>query len=442
MNSSFYNGVAGMKAHQYGIDLLSDNIANVNTAGYRSTGVEFSTIFSEQLSGSLFDPTTNNIGNGATAKGVSTNFSSGSIVDSTNKFDMVIEGSGWFGVQEQDGELSYTRAGQFSRDANGDLVDLSGNYVTGTLSGNLEGTTIKHNPTQTIELSNVDQQKAIHIPDGLTIPAEPTTFVNFKGALDPTLIEEFDANVGAKVEVANTEIFRTDMIDADGNLNKLDITFTKKIPQDLTSTTWFAKAVLNDPNGNILNTKSGELSFDSRGALVGNTLTSIDNNGTEVALGFGTYYDANVSNSGFDGLISLGGVDTNREIEKDGNLSGTLTDYGMDSNGNIQASFSNGKTVPIARVAVYHFRNEGGLEKIGNTTYKASANSGEAKFFKDQAGNTVEISSISNRKLEMSNLNVTTGLTELIVMQKAFDASSKSITTSDELIQNAINMKQ
>lgn len=442
MNISFYNGVSGMKAHQYGIDLLSDNIANVNTAGYRSTSVEFSTIFSQQLSGSLYDTTNNDIGLGARAIGTSTNFNTGSIVDSDNKYDMVIEGDGWFGVKDHDGEMAYTRAGQFSRDANSHLVDINGNYVTGTLSGNVVGNSIIQNPSNTIVVGDVNQQEAIHLPDDLTILAEPTTFVDFKGPLDPTLQEEFNVDLGERVEVANKEVYRTDLIDSDGNLNKLDLTFTKSIPQATSSTTWSVEAILNDPNGNPLNTEVGELSFDGRGALVGNTLTSINNNGTDVALDFGTFYDPNVPNSGFDGLVSLSGLNSSREIEKDGNLSGYLTDYGMDANGNIQATFSNGKTVPIAKIAVYHFRNEAGLEKVGNTTYKESVNSGEAKFFQDANGNTLEISTIKNKKLEMSNLNITTGLTELIVMQKAFDASSRSITTSDEMIQNAINMKQ
>jgi len=117
-------------------------------------------------------------------------------------------------------------------------------------------------------------------------------------------------------------------------------------------------------------------------------------------------------------------------------------DYGIDALGNIQASFSNGKTIPISKVAIYHFRNEEGLEKLGNSTFKESVNSGKAKFFKDKDGNTLEISSIKNNKIEMSNLNLTTALTDLIVMQKAYDASSKSITTSDQMIQNAINMKR
>ena len=442
MNSSFYTGLAGMKAQQYGIDMLSDNVANVNTPGYKATSMEFSTIFSQQLNGSLFDPQANDIGVGAMAKGTSTDFSAGSVIDSENKYDMVIEGAGWFGVQDGKGNLMYTRAGQFSRDANGFLVDGSGNHVMGTSANNIVNGNVKKDPSTTISLSDVNKQEAIQIPDTLTIPAVPSTFINFKGALDPKRIEKIAAD-GKKVEVPNLEIYRADVYDSEGNINKLNITFTKKVPQAVSSTTWEAKAVLNDADGNILNTSEGELSFNGQGALVGSTLNSIlDNNGDPLTLGFGTFYDPNVPNSGYDGLVSLAGLDSSRSIEKDGNPPGTLQDYGIDSLGNIQASFSNGKTIPISKVAIYNFRNEGGLEKVGTSSYKASANSGEAIFFKDKEGNTLQVSNIKNRKLEVSNLNITTALTDLIVMQKAFDASSKSITTSDQMIQNAINMKR
>ncbi len=441
MNSSFYTGLAGMKSQQFGIDVLSDNIANVNTTGYKSTTTEFSTIFSQQLNGSLFDPTANDIGVGAVAKGTRTDFSSGSIIESENKYDMVIEGSGWFGLNDANNETTYTRAGQFNRDANGFLVNAQGDHVLGTSSGNVRGDSIVQNPATSVTLSGVSTQGPIHIPDTLTIPAVPSTYINFKGSLDPKKIEEFTPE-GETIEVANVEVYRSDVFDSQGNSNKLDITFTKQIPQAISSTTWNAEAILKDENGNVLSIETGQLSFNDKGALVGNTLTSIDNNGDPLTLGFGTFFDENTPNSGYDGLVSLAGLDSSRNIEKDGNPSGILQDYGIDGQGNIQASFSNGKTIPIAKVAIYHFRNEEGLEKLSSSTFRESVNSGAAKFFKDEDGNILEVSNIRNRKLEISNVDMTTSLTDLIVMQKAFDASSKSITTSDQMIQNAINMKR
>ncbi len=441
MNSSFYNGVAGMKAQQYGIDMLSNNVANVNTSGYKAQSVLFSNIYAQQLTGSAMGPLTYETGVGATAKSSTTDFSLGSFIDSENKYDMIIEGEGWFGVKDSTGEVLYTRAGSFSRDANGDLVTASGAYVLGTSSNNVTGDHIVKDPAKSIVLSEVSKQEVIHIPDTLSIPATPTSFVNLKGPLNPKPIFETLAD-GSKIEKANEEVYRTDVYDDQGNLNKLNIYFTKKVPQDKSSTTWYAKAVLNDESGNIISEKEGKLEFNGRGGLVGNNLTSIDNNGTNVDLSFGTFFDENTPNSGYDGLVSLAGLDSSRNVTKDGNPPGELQDYGIDNLGNIQANFSNGKTIPIAKVAIFHFRNQGGLDKVGSNQYRPSSNSGDAKFFKNEDGTTLQVSSIKNRKLEMSNVNITTALTDLIVMQKAFDASSKSITTSDQLIQNAINMKR
>lgn len=443
MNSSFYTGVAGMKAHQYGIDILSDNIANVNTVGYKSTAAEFSTIYSQQIveAGSFTDPTVNDIGVGSTQKGVSTNFSGGALIDSGNKYDMAIEGEGWFGVLDKNNQAIYTRAGQFARDADGFLVDASGNHVLGTSANNVVDDLVIKDPSDSIKLSDVSTQAPIHIPDTLKIPSVPTTYVNFKGPLDPRIIEEVGPG-GKKVEVPNKEVYRTDIYDSKGNANRLEVHFTKVVPQQSTSTTWNAEAILKDIHGNIISNKTGKLEFNGKGALISNDLTTIDNNGEVVDLEFGTPYSPNTPNSGYDGLVSLTGVDASRNIVKDGNPPGNLTDYGVDALGNIQANFSNGKTIPISKVAIYHFKNEPGLEKVGNSGYRPTANSGDPKFFKDANGETLQVSNIKNQKLEVSNLNMTSALTDLIILQKAFDASAKSITTSDQLIQNAINMKR
>jgi flagellar hook protein FlgE len=113
----------------------------------------------------------------------------------------------------------------------------------------------------------------------------------------------------------------------------------------------------------------------------------------------------------------------------------------MDGRGNVIAEFTNGRSAPIAKIALYHFMNDQGLEKVSSTLFSASANSGDAIFYTDANGNPILGSAIYSNRLEGSNVSMATALTELIVMQKAFDASAKSITTSDQMIQNAINMK-
>jgi len=442
MNSSFYNGISGMKTHQFGIDVWAANITGINTTGFKASTPEFSSVFATQLANSYFDPTFSDVGLGSQAQSSVTNFDIGTTVPTDGQYDMAINGDGWFGVVDQNGENFYTRAGAFQRDKEGYLVDNEGNYVTGTSPDNFQDGMMVDEPTSPITLADVTEQSKILIPEALIIPPKATTNVSFSGSLNADIVTEFSKETGKEEEVANLEIYRTNIFDAKGNENALEIRLTKVVPQAATGITWNATATLTDENDNPLSTKEGQIEFNARGAIISNSLDSIDNNGTNTALSFGTFYDPNIPNSGFDGFVSLSGFVSERITEKDGHKQGNIKEYGISSDGSILANFDNGQTIPISRVAIFNFQNDEGLERSNPVYFKESLNSGKARFYTDEDGNYLQGSSISSNRLEMSNLNVATALTELLIMQKAFDASSKSITTSDELIQNAINMKK
>jgi len=442
MNTSLYNGIAGMKAHQNAIDLIADNVSNVNTPGYRSSTPEFSTVFSKQLAqlDQLSDPSSNDVGIGSIYSQSSINFSQGSLQDSDNQYNLAITGSGFFGVMDASGEIFYTRDGNFDVDVNGTLADPNGNYVMGISANNVKNGKIIKNPNTEIKAQKVGEQIPIKVPEELTYPPEPSTYVKLKGSLSPSIIKEVN-DEGEVVQVPNIETFNADALDGEGNINNLNITFTKRVPQVGDSTTWDAQATITDKNGNTVSTKHGVLHFNGYGALLSNTLTSIDNNGTTIDIDMGSTYKDGVANSGYDGMKSIVNVE-GKDIKIDGVKEGKLQGYAVDNNGMLIASFSNGRSVPIAKVSIYHFRNEAGLERAGNSLFRPGANSGKPTFFTDKNGDFVDPSQILSAKIENSNVDLTTALTELIAMQKAFDASSKSITTSDQLIQNAINMKK
>ncbi len=442
MNSSFYNGISGMKTHQFGIDVWANNITGINTVGFKASTPEFSSIFNTQLANSYFDPVFSDVGLGSTGKTSTTNFSAGTTVATEGKYDMAINGDGWFGVTDQHGENFYTRAGAFQRDSNGFLVDNQGNYVTGTSANNFADGLVAKDPKETVGLDKVENQGKIELPEKLIIPPAPTTKVSFSGSLNADIITKFSAQTGKEEEVANVEVYRTNIFDAQGDENLLEIVLTKVVPQAQTGMEWSAKATVLDKNKNPLSTQDGQISFNDRGAIISNTLTDIDNNGSPTSLNFGTFYDPNTPNSGFDGLVSLSGFVSDRVTTKDGHKQGNIQDYGISPDGTIMATFDNGQNLPISRIAIYNFRNDEGLEQSNPIYFKESANSGKATFYADKDGNYLQGSSISSNKLEMSNINLSSALTELLVMQKAFDASSKSITTSDQMIQNAINMKK
>ncbi len=442
MNSSFFNGISGIKSQQFGIDVLANNTTGINTPGFKASTPEFSNIFSTKLQNSYLNPTSNDIGLGSAAQTVVTDFKRGAIVATESKYDLAINGQGWFGVIDQNGDKFYTRAGAFQKDRDGFLVDNEGNFVTGTSANNVTNGDIVDNPKQDITYGLASNQTKIQIPDELIIPSSPTTEVKFAGSLNSDIVTKFSAITKKEEEVANIEVYRTNIVDKNGDQNNLEVIFTKVVPGAATGIQWNAKATVTDKDKNPISTQEGQIAFNERGAIISNKLTKVDNNGSQISLNFGTFYDPNIPKSGFDGLVSLRGFESQRVTTRDGHIQGNLRDYGFNDEGMIVASFDNGQTVPISKIAVYNFQNEGGLEQANPVYFKESVNSGKARFLTDKDGNLLQGSTISNNKLEMSNVDLTSTLTELLIIQKAFDASAKSITTSDQLIQNAINMKK
>ena len=142
MNASFYNGVLGVKAHQFGLDVWANNIANINTIGFKSYTPEFASIFATMLQEAYFEPTSNDKGLGTRAQTTALNLSQGAFQTTDRIFDLAIENEGWFGVLGQNQATVYTRAGEFSVDKAGYLVDKNGYYLLATSGNNLTPTTL------------------------------------------------------------------------------------------------------------------------------------------------------------------------------------------------------------------------------------------------------------------------------------------------------------
>jgi len=564
MNTSFYNGISGTISQQFGINVWANNITNIGTIGYKGSVPEFSAHFSTAMSDSYFEGTMNNKGNGSYASGTQLDMSQGIFTPTDNVFDLALGGEGWFGVQSTNSETFYTRAGAFSVDRNGDIVDANGNYLLGTSGGNITPTTLSPqlmeqfgryygknsnelgaanqiSSVTDITLGGVADQTKINLPDILYFPPEATTIVNYTANLNPkinissteiglnpldvssivdTINQRITINgtvsntpqlqnpkVGDSVlvdivdiagktvevrttldsnlnwlinsedissldttnpivssakllttqEVPNIEHFSSSIISPTGDKDVLDMTYTKRVPQPVTGSVWDGVVqVLSfyetyDPSQTydpalykidepakkvykIIDQQNAVLEFSDNGALLSSTMPTMSNSGTPLTIDVG-------EPGSFTGFVSSASLASSRTETHDGYISGFLKAYGMDGRGNVVAEFDNGRSTPVAKVAVYHFQNDKGLESVGSTMFRRSVNSGDPIFYTDSNGVPINGSQIFSNKLENSNVIFATALTELIVMQKAFDASAKSITTSDEMIKNAINMK-
>lgn len=203
-----------------------------------------------------------------------------------------------------------------------------------------------------------------------------------------------------------------------------------------------------DDNGALIGTESrGRIVFDEFGSLKENTLTSVPNpQGGVININFGTPTNSpstDRTGAGWDGVYILPDSKSDA-ITSSGNgvAEGFFNRYQIEQDGSIIAQFTNGKTVTVGKLALYTFINEQGLAVVGGNNFMATSNSGAASFLYDNEGKLVRPALFVGQKLEMSNTDLSTELTNLIVMQRGFEASSKSITTSDSMLQTAIGLKK
>ena len=442
MTQGYYAAISGMQTNQYGMDVISDNLTNVSTTGYKSSSTEFADLFSNVIS-SGNTPTSNDIGYGVKLQATSFNLTQGSMMSSDRFNDLALEGNGWFGVTSKD-QTMFTRDGSFSFDTyqktSGDvnsatnrLVTSDGQFVLGTMLSNFSynptfdygdksttgatGAFVLNKPTSVVALSDAGSQSTIEFPTRLAYPVQPTTKATFVGNLG---ITDATRSISAQVISGNNDI------------NQLKLSFTKSAVQPATGTAWDVVATVTSLDGTtVYDTQNGQAVFGASGSLDSFNIASVNNNGTPVAVDLGT---------GFSGVIAVDSVGISGSSTSDGVSAGTLTKYGINADGVIIADFSNGRQSAIGRVAVYHFQNDQGLNREGGTYYTQTSDSGKPLFWTDAKGNAITGATVRSNSLESSNSDMSVGLTDMIVSQRAYQANSKIVTTVDEMIQKALQM--
>ena len=263
--------------------------------------------------------------------------------------------------------------------------------------------------------------------------------------LDRDSLQISSASVYTEQERADNQTLAAELVNSDGTRSKLIITLTRVLPQVGENYEFEASAQITDWDGNPQGgATNGRIVFNQAGALIENTITAITNpnNNNTININLGSTLNDTVG-SGYDGIYIRkdGGANQDIVYTQDGIPEGFFSQYDVLEDGSLVAQFTNGKTATVAKLALYNFINEQGLASVDGTNFVQTGNSGEASFLYDEQGNLIYTASFVGDKLEASNADLSVELTNLIVMQKAFDASSKSITTSDEMIRQAINMK-
>lgn len=349
---------------------------------------------------------------------------------------------------------------------NDEFPTLTKTATTGTLSGSLAGA------TQTDTKGDDDKPLAAQIQNGdrvvitlkdkngktlttneLTINDDktfPLTNLNATDGFDMTSASVVSITQVGERSTYEDKAFGVRVYNLDGSVSSLKynlhLTNTNRTEKD--DFIYEVVAGVYDDNGALIGSESrGRIVFDKFGSLKENTLTSVPNpQGGVININFGTPTNnpsTDRTGAGWDGVYILPNS-TSDAITSSGNgvAEGFFNRYQIEQDGSIIAQFTNGKTVTVGKLALYTFINEQGLAVVGGNNFMATSNSGAASFLYDNEGKLVRPALFVGKKLEMSNTDLSTELTNLIVMQRGFEASSKSITTSDSMLQTAIGLKK
>lgn len=457
MMRSLYSGVAGLQIHQTRMDVIGNNIANVNTVGFKAQRAAFSELFYQttQIASGPNAETgaggqnAKQIGLGASVAQISTDITGDGGTQSTgNGLDLKINGNTFF-VIEKGGAKYYTKAGNFTTDGYGNLVTGSGGHVMGYVA--------ERDPDTGDYVLQTDELRPIQIYGSKynQTPPSQTTEANMTGNINSE--DEKFTSKGVGFATSDLTVY-----DSLGNL----YTIQMRIEQDAGSTTGYKMY----PAKIFKGTEEVTDMSVSFGGDAATTVTGIDGNTYNgVALTFngttGTLEDTSPTSvsiiiNGADGnpapafqlpinfdfsKITTYGSETGLE-SLSGNYDnlgagkgvGKMISVGIQTDGKIAASYSNGDTVYIGQIAVAQFQNAAGLEKVGDNLFSSTRNSGEA--------NVMDISAagedMSSGVVEMSNVDLATEFTDMIVTQRGFQANSRVITTSDTMIEELLSLKR
>ncbi len=419
MMRSLFSGVSGLRAHQLRMDVIGNNISNVNTVGYKSSRATFQEIFSETLKGAgapeggRGGTNPQQIGLGISLATIDTLHTRGSIESTGYPLDLAIEGNGFFIVSDG-GSPKFTRAGNFIRDTEGNIVNGNGLRVLGWMAD------------ENGYIDTTLSPGTIQIPEGMQMPPKATSAVKIIGNLDA------DTPVGGIVP------FETEIYDVLGRKNKLSFDLIKT-----GNDTWGIRESLSDAspvdNAVAVTLPDGSVTRVDLGTAVTLEFTDgrLTSDGTFTIPATAPISEViTVDISDIHQFASESGVDP---LEVDGYPLGSLEDFNFDASGVATGIFSNGQQKVIARIALAAFNNPSGLQKVGNNLFIQTPNSGQPSV---GAAGEHGRGTINPSSLEMSNVDIAKEFTDMIITQRGFQANSRIITTSDEMLQELVNLKR
>ncbi len=416
MIGSLFAGISGLNANATAMTVIGDNIANVNTTGFKANRSSFANVLSTSLQGSGG----NNIGRGVTFWGSTPSWSQGSVENTANATDMAINGRGFFMVNDQSGQTLFTRAGEFAFDRNGDLRNPDGLSVQGY------------------------QVTAVALDGTLTLGAIMNIGVPSESTSPPVATDEFTMDINLDAGAALTDTYSTSQVfyDSLGNAVPVTFTFTRAAAVAPATATWNVAASIPASAGTGAAVSVPSIGFNANGNMIVPaadatvTLTLTNGATSPQAITWSLYDPAGPSLGDITGYASAS-VTTFQT--QNGFPAGSLRGVSVDELGVVTGAYSNGQMTPLYQVALADFPSYYGLTKMGNNLYAESLASGQALPGVAQSG---RLGSISPSSVEMSNVDLAQEFVKMITTQRAFQANSRVITTSDEILNELINIKR
>lgn len=406
----FETALTGLNAASSDLNVISNNIANASTTGFKASRAEFADIFASTSSTA--------IGNGVRLASVAQQFTQGSVSITQNNLDLAINGQGFFRLNDN-GNIVYSRAGQFQVDNNGYMVNSSGQRLTAytaDAAGNISGA------TGSVQLSSADipPTATTTVTLGLNVDASQSVPTSSFNVTDPTSFNHSTS---------------TSVYDSFGSSHLMSTYYVKTGPSAWNAYTYVDGT--NISNGGGVAGNPDAFVFGSDGKL--STI-----NGTAVppyTLTTGSFSPPNGSapltlTMNYGGLTQFGSGFSVNSLTQDGFTTGRVSGVDIGNTGVIFARYTNGQSKALGQVVLSNFANPQGLRQLGNTTWAETFNSGAALT---GAPGSSSLGSLQSGALEQSNVDISQALVSMITAQRNYQANAQVISTANQITQTLIN---
>jgi len=414
MFAAFSTALSALDANGVAVDVVGNNLANMNTTGYKESAAYFQNLVSESMNGG-----STQVGFGVSSPLTVTEFTQGAISASSGPLDAAIQGSGFFIVNDN-GATEYTRAGSFQVDLNGNLLTPSGQQVQGWMATN--GVVNTGGPIGNITVP-VGSLQAPQATQNMTLSA------NFDASAAPGATSDWSAPITVYDSLGNPQVLTLNFQETSAN----NWTYTATVPgADVSAGTPGTPYDLPGGSGTLQFNSSGQLISPAAGSPITFNISGLNDGAADMTVNWNPY-----NSSGTATLTQYDQSSATSATSQDGAAASQLTSVTMGNGGQLLATYSDGQQQVVGQLALANVQNPQTLVNVGNNNYQVSAETSAPAIGAPGTGGR---GTIVGGALEASNVDMATELTDLIVLQSAYQANSKVVTTVDDMAQAATEL--